>query len=231
MIKEQTKEHTMFSNKIFKKYCSEEWLLIFDSHKQILKIKTNQFIFNEGEPVKGIFFIEKGKVKVLSKMGENNYRIIRLAGQDSILGHRGIHYTKYHFSAETLEDSVLTFIPTNIFLKLLKANPDMALYLINFLASELREAEERLKIMSILDPKKRIALVLLKLIEVFGYSKETPKLLAYTLTRTDIANMANTTYETVIRSLSFLEEKEIIELIGKKILIKDEKKLIKFSNY
>ncbi len=219
----------MFSSKIFKKYCSEEWLIIFETNKQEIKIKANQTIFNDGDPVKGIYLIEKGKVKVLSKMGENNYHIIRLAGHDSILGHRGIHFKKYHFKAETLEDCTFTFIPIDIFIKIIKANPDMAIYLINFLSIELREAEDRMKNLSILDPKKRIASVLIKLIEVFGYLSTRSNLLSFTLKRNDIANMANTTYETVIRSLSYLVEKDLIELIGKQISIKNEKKLREFA--
>lgn len=173
----------MFSTKIFKKYCSEEWMIIFETNKQEIKINANQTVFNDGDPVKGIYFIEKGKVKVLSKMGENNYHIIRLAGHDSILGHRGIHFKKYHIKAETLEDCIFTFIPINIFIKIIKANPDMAIYMINFLSQELREAEDRMKNLSILDPKKRIAIILIKLIEVFGYLDKKSNLLSFTLKR------------------------------------------------
>lgn len=219
----------MFSTKIFKKYCSEEWMIIFETNKQEIKINANQTVFNDGDPVKGIYFIEKGKVKVLSKMGENNYHIIRLAGHDSILGHRGIHFKKYHIKAETLEDCIFTFSPINIFIKIIKANPDMAIYMINFLSQELREAEDRMKNLSILDPKKRIAIILIKLIEVFGYLDKKSNLLSFTLKRNDLANMANTTYETVIRSLSYLSEKGLIELVGKKISIKNEKKLREFT--
>lgn len=219
----------MFSSKIFKKYCSEEWLIIFETNKQEIKIKANQVVFNDGDSVKGIYLIEKGKVKVLSKMGEKDYHIIRLAGHDSILGHRGIHFKKYHIKAETLEDSVFTFIPIEIFIKIIKANPEMAIYLINFLSEELREAEDRMKNLSILDPKKRIAIILIKLIDLFGYSNSKSNLLSFTLKRSDIANMANTTYETAIRSLTFLEEKNLIEGIGKQIAIKNEKRLREFA--
>ncbi|MFN8116046.1 MAG: Crp/Fnr family transcriptional regulator [Bacteroidia bacterium] len=219
----------MFSSKIFKKYCSEEWLIIFETNKQEIKIKANQVVFNDGDSVKGIYLIEKGKVKVLSKMGEKDYHIIRLAGHDSILGHRGIHFKKYHIKAETLEDSVFTFIPIEIFIKIIKANPEMAIYLINFLSEELREAEDRMKNLSILDPKKRIAIILIKLIDVFVYSNSKSNLLSFTLKRSDIANMANTTYETVIRSLTFLEEKNLIEGIGKQIAIKNKKRLREFA--
>lgn len=59
----------------------------------------------------------------------------------------------------------------------------MAIYMINFLSQELREAEDRMKNLSILDPKKRIAIILIKLIEVFGYLDKKSNLLSFTLKR------------------------------------------------
>lgn len=219
----------MFSNKLFKKNCSKEWLPIFDLNKQTIHVKAKQRIFNEGDPVKGIYFIEQGKVKVLSRLNSDEEKIIRLAGNDTILGHRGIHYKKYHISSETLTDTTLTFLPIDTFITIIKANPDMAIYLLNFMTDELRDAEERLKNLLILDPKKRVALILIKLIDSFGYANKNSSLLSFTLTRTDIANMAGTTYETVIRTLSNFESLKLIELIGKEISIKNESKLRLFA--
>lgn len=215
----------MFSNRLFKKYCSKEWLPIFDFNKETIHVKAKQRIFSEGDPVKGIFFIEQGKVKVLSRFNSDDEKIIRIAGNDTILGHRGIHYKNYHISSEALTDTTLTFLPIDIFIKIIKANPDMAIYLLNFMTDELREAEDRVKNLLILDPKKRVALILLKLIDSFGYSAKNAKLLSYTLSRTDIANMAGTTYETIIRTLSNFEDLKLIELVGKEIIIKNESKL------
>src|SRR3989344_1300095 len=206
----------MFSNKLFKKYCSDEWLPIFDINKQTIHVRAKQRIFNEGDPVKGVYFIEQGKVKVLSKFHANDEKIIRIAGNDTILGHRGIHYKHYHISAETLTDTTLTFLPIDIFIKIIKANPSMAVYLLDFIIEELREAEERLKGLLIFDPKKRVALILIKLIDCFGYADKNSNLLSYTLSRSDIANMAGTTYETIIRTLASFEKSKLIEIVGKK---------------
>ncbi len=220
----------MFSNNIFKKYCSEEWLPIFNLNKQTINVSAKERIFNEGDSVKGIYFIEHGKVKVLSKFNSKDEKILRIASSDSILGHRGIHYKHYHISSEALIDTTLTFLPMDIFIKIIKANPDMAIYLLNFMTDELKEAEERMKNLLILNPKTRVALILIKLIDCFGYANENSKLLSFTLTRSDLANMAGTTYETIIRTLSAFEELKLIELVGKEIAIKNEKKLKAFVN-
>lgn len=215
----------MFSNKLFKKYCSAEWLPIFEMNKSTVHVKAKQRIFSEGDPVKGIYFIEEGKVKVLSGFNGKDEKIIRIASNDMVLGHRGIHYKKYHISSEALTDTTLTFLPFNIFLKIIKANPNMAVYLLNFFIEELREAEERMDSLLNFDPKKRVALILLKLIDCFGYLNKKSDLLSFTLSRADIANMVGTTYETVIRTLASFEKLNYIELVGKEIAIKDISKL------
>jgi CRP-like cAMP-binding protein len=213
----------MFSNKLFKKYCSAEWLPIFDLNKSTIHVKAKERIFNEGDLVKGIYFIEEGKV--LSGFNGKDEKIIRIASNDMILGHRGINYKHYHISSEALTDTTLTFLPINIFLKIVKANPNMAVYLLNFFIEELREAEERMDSLLNFDPKKRVALVLLKLIDCFGYINKKSDLLSFTLSRADIANMVGTTYETVIRTLANFEKLKYIELVGKEIAIKDISKL------
>lgn len=215
----------MFSNKLFKKYYSAEWLPIFDLNKSTIHVKTKERIFNEGDLVKGIYFIEDGKVKVLSGFNGKDEKIIRIASNDMILGHRGIHYKHYHISSEALTDTTLTFLPINIFLKIIKANPNMAVYLLDFFIEELREAEDRMDSLLNFDPKKRIAIVLLKLVECFGFADKKSKLLSFTLSRADIANMIGTTYETVIRILANFEKLNYIELVGKEIAIKDISKL------
>lgn len=215
----------MFSSKLFKKYCSTEWLPIFDMNKSTIYINAKQRIFNEGDPVKGVYFIETGKVKVLSRFNGKGEKIIRVAGNDMILGHRGINYKYYHISSEALTDTTLTFLPIDIFLKIIKGNPNMAIYLLNFFIEELREAEDRMDSLLNFDPKKRVALVLLKLVDCFGYANKNSTLLSFTLTRADIANMIGTTYETVIRTLAKFEKLNYIELVGKEIAIKNISKL------
>lgn len=220
----------MFSLKLLTKYCSSESKKLFEKKKQTLFFNEGQRIFNEGEPVKGIYFIEKGRVKVLSKSHDNSEKIIRLASHEMILGHRGLNTKVYPISAETLSESVITFLPVETFTSILKNNNEMAVYIINFLSDELRDSETRMKNLLILDPKSRIAIILMKLVDRFGYKKNTGnKTLSFTLSRTDIANMAGTTYETVIRTLAAFKKDRVIDLIGKEIAIINEKKLIQIA--
>lgn len=217
----------MSSVNLIKKYCAKEWLPIFELNKKVLPFSAKETIFNQGDPVKGIFIIENGNVKVVSNFSDNDRRIIRLATKGMILGHRGINKKFYPVAAETLTDTTVTFIPTEIFLSLFKANPSFAIYILNFMSEELSDIEEALKCLQIPDPKTRVAQVLIKQIKIFGYDKLERKKLSFTLSRTDIANITGLTYETIIRTLSFFEKQKLIELRGKSICIVNEQLLTK----
>jgi CRP-like cAMP-binding protein len=67
--------------------------------------------------------------------------------------------------------------------------------------------------------------VLLLCQSTFGMDRERPTVLAYTLPRRDIASMADTSYESVIRALSDLQQQGIIELVGKEVRIRKGKTL------
>ncbi len=77
--------------------------------------------------------------------------------------------------------------------------------------------------------RERIAETLLMLKEFFGLESDNATINTV-LTRENIGNIAGTTTETAIRTLSDLSKKKTIDLIGKKIKILDVKELIKIAN-
>ena len=210
---------TTFRNNFLYENCSEEWMPIIDQYQVPLFKKKGEAIFSIGEPVKGIYIINKGKAKVVSLFYNNEEHIHRLAGDGKILGHRGMASQYYNISAIALTDISVTFIPNNIFSYLIKTNPSLSSYLIEFFAEDLRKAEEWTKNLMHSDVKNRIAKVLLALIDSFGYDTKNLNKLSYSLSRKDFASMAGVTYETVVRTLKDFEEKKFIKLEGKEIFI------------
>lgn len=219
----------MFSIKKFKKLCTKEELARFDKAKKKLIFESKERIFSQGDPVSGIYFVEKGHAKVLSKGFDGEEKIIRLVSEDMILGHRGLNRKEYLISAEALTSTVLTFLPMNIFLQILNGNPKLCIYLIEFMTEELLDAEIRTNNLLVLDPRTRIAHVLCKSLDTFGYDKLNKSKLSFTVSRSDISNMAGTTYETVIRTLALFNKKKLIRIEGKSLIILDETLLRKIG--
>jgi len=213
---ETCKHYNCFINK----HCSDEWKPIITFNKTSTDYPAGATIFSEGEPVKGIYEIYSGKIKVVSSYGTKMERIVSLATVEQMLGYQGLGGDMiYPVTAITLEKSQVTFIPHDIFYKAVKANPEMALYLVKFYADQLKDAEIRIKQNSELSVKEKVIVAILTIIKSFGFSKQDPSLLSFTPSRKDIASLSDTTYETVIRVLGSLEKENLIKLEGKAIRI------------
>jgi CRP-like cAMP-binding protein len=212
-------------NSFIEKYCTKEWKDFINFHKEIITFKEGEYIFKAEEETKGLYIIDSGKVKITYKQYDGSKRLIRLATNGDILGHRGFGGSwKYPISAYTLEESQISFIPVNIFNTVAKANAEFSYHLMMFFAEELRQSEA---IINHYPVKNLVAKALHDNYRVFGFESEKSTKLSYTLTRKDIASLAGTTYETVVRTLAEFNKKNIINIDGKTIHILD---LIELEN-
>ena len=193
--------------------------------KETRLIKRGKPLFSEGEKVEGIFFIYSGVVKIHVPWADGREMIIRFARSGEIAGHRGLGGNAvYPISATALEDTLACFIP-NEFLELsLKANPSLTYTLMHFYAMELQKAEKKMRELTHMDVKGRIAGALLELAETFGVNEKG--FLALVLTRQDIAAFAGTTYETVFKYFTELTTAGVITTVGKDIKINQPEKLV-----
>lgn len=200
-----------------KQYCSPEWQEFVGFHKIVKEFDEDSLIFNEGEPVNGLYIINTGKVKVYTTETDGKENIVRLAADGEVVGHRGFGGDwVYPVSAKTYEKTITTFIPLNVFNTVAKANAEFTYHLMMFFAEELRNSEQKMMQVPV---KNRIAKAILMNYNVFGADPKDTAKISYTISRKDYASKVNTTYETVIRVLSDLNKEKIIELDGKSIRI------------
>ena len=85
--------------------CGPEILKIVDFHETLKHFKSGDNIFTAGQKVEGLYFIKSGKVKVTREAEKGQERIVRLARDGMILGHRGFDGNwHYPVSAVALTD-------------------------------------------------------------------------------------------------------------------------------
>lgn len=212
-----------------KQFAYPEWWPFISHFKSVYQYKAGEAIIRENDPVKGIFFIYDGKVKVHKQWENNKSYIVRLAKSGDILGHRGYGGELYYpVSATALENSRICFIPNDLFHRLLKTNNALTYKLLMFYAHELQTAERRMRNLAHMSVKNRIADALLMIKEAYGTADDGTTL-NLRLTRKDLAAVAGTTYETVIRSLNKLAGEKAVAVNGKAIQLLDETALQNLS--
>ena len=208
--------------------CLPEWLPAIQAHRKTLTFKKGELIFREGEPVRGIYFVYSGTVKVHKKWGTEKELIIRFARQGEIFGHRGLGQEAiYPISATALEPLNACFIGLEFFRASLKVNQDFMYGLLIFFADELQESERKMRNLAHMQVKGRVAQALITLQEKFGRTQEG--FIQMTLSRQDLASLVGATYETVFRIINELAEEELITLSGKNIAINDAAKLAVYT--
>lgn len=206
------------------RYCSEISTQVAELSKSQSLYKTGQYIFTEGSPVRGIYFIYKGKVKVVTAGIQNREQIVRLASEGHILGHRGYGGEIYPIGAVALQDTTVCFMDNATLKELFDKNPNFTYAMMMFYSQELRKVEKRIKYVSQMTVSERVVESLLYYINTFGYEKGSG-LMNLGLPRKDISALAGTNADQVSRALSELKRMGVLETKGKRIYILNPEKL------
>ncbi|MFQ6121819.1 MAG: Crp/Fnr family transcriptional regulator [Dehalococcoidales bacterium] len=180
--------------------------------------KPDEFVFWEGDAPDYFYVVVEGKIKILKYSSSGKEFIIAFFGSGEMFGEVAVFEGKpYPASAQAVADTKVLAIKKEDFLSFLATRPQVALSIINVLGGRLRVAQSRLKDLAGERVEQRLAMTLLMLSSKLGTTLP--------FTRQEIANMAGTTTETVIRVTSQLKERGIIRSARGKIIILDETKL------
>ena len=201
--------------------------LSLQHEKKLIKKKDD--IYAEGSFPKGIYFINKGKVKTYQSNEQGKELITELYKEGEFFGYLSLLQNEaYTNSAGALEDSEIYLIPKDDFFALMYKNIEVSKKFIEMLSNDLRENEKQLVKLAYNSVRKRVAEALVKLSD--KYKTAGTEKFSMNLSREDLANMVGTATETVIRTLSDFKEEKYIEVAGGTISIINYDKLSHMKN-
>ncbi len=191
--------------------------------------KKKDTIYTEGHYPKGVYFVGKGKVKVIQTSELGKELITELHNEGDFFGYLPLMQNeKYTNTAITLEDAEVYMIPQDDFFALLYKNAAVSRKFIEMLSNNLAETERRLVKLAYNSVRKRVAEALITLSD--KYKKEGEQTFSMKISREDLANIVGTATETVIRTLSDFKEEKYIDLSGSTITILNYDKLAHLKN-
>ena len=210
------------------KALNKEELLKVASCKTSYTIKKGEPLFEEGETINGVYCIKEGFCK-LSKLSTNGKeQIVKLVKSGELLGQRSmVSDEPANLSAVALEDMEVCFIPKSEILNFFNENNQFSLGMMKSICGDLKESDLHVVSMAQKTVKNRLAETLIYLQDTFG--KNADNTLKIQLSREELAGMIGTATESCIRILSEFNKSGLIELVGKKIAIKDLNKLKKVA--
>ncbi|HMO61701.1 MAG TPA: response regulator [Ferruginibacter sp.] len=191
--------------------------------------KKKQVIYSEGNHPTRLYYIEKGKVKTCKTNSDGKEFTVGLYKEGEFIGYLAVlEGTVYKETAEAIDDTDIAIIPVEEFTTLIDSNKAIMQQFIKMLAKDVTEKEEQLLGLAYNSLRKRVADALITLLH--KYRKESSEKFSIQISREDLANIAGTATESLIRTLSDFKSEKLIEINGGSITIINEKKLTDMLN-
>jgi CRP/FNR family cyclic AMP-dependent transcriptional regulator len=224
MLKKEYAPDIMGIQEFMKDSGREDALKSLSEGRNINHYKKKQLIFSEGNHPLRLYFVQKGKVKTFKSNDDGKELTVGLYSVGDFFGYISLlENSIYKETAEAMEDSEVAIIPREDFESLINENPDVAKRFIRMLASNLSEKEEQLLGLAYNSLRKRVADALLTLQK--KYQKPGSEQFSIHISREDLANIAGTATESLIRTLSDFRSEKLIDIRDGNIIILHEKKL------
>lgn len=193
---------------------SEADLLV--SYSNVVHYKKNDVVFKQNTRTSHIMFILSGLVKIYKEGRNDKTIILTIATEGSLIGMLSVFGGDIHqYSASSVENSEIVFVDINIFRQILHGNGKYAEEMMKIISRDGLYIFDKLLSHSHKQLPGRIADVLLFFSEVIYKSN----VFVFPLARRELAEIAGTTKESFIRTLTEFRNDKIIQIDGKKIEI------------
>lgn len=199
------------------------------SDRNINHYKKKQAIYAEGNHPNRLYYIQKGKIKTFKTNDAGKELTVGLFSEGDFFGYTALlEGSVYKETAAAMEDSEVAIIPKEDFEYLLHNSREVTQQFIKLLAKNITEKEDQLVGLAYNSLRKRVADALLAL--QARYRKEPQVNFSMHISREDLANIAGTATESLIRTLSDFKTEKLIEINAGNIVIINEKKLAAMIN-
>lgn len=189
-------------------------------------------LFIEGQQPRGVFVLCTGKAKLYTSSSEGKTVILNLAEAGDVLGlNATISNRPYEITAEMMEPGQANFIARDALLQFLRENGEIALRVAEQLSRNYYSAFEEVSMLGLTSsPSEKLAKLLLSWAADAAKSDDPSPIIKMTLTHEEIAEMIGTTRETVSRLFSEFKKKQLLQLKGATLIIRNKPALEKMMH-
>lgn len=174
-------------------------------NREVRHFRKKDIIFREGEHPRWLYFVERGMVKIFKTSDDGRELIVKMAQPGDFLGFLALFQEDaYPESAAAVEDCSIKLIPKSDFAALVFGNRDVNIRFIKMLANHVAEREQQLIELAYYSVRRRVSSTLVQL-----YDQTQGPL---HLLREDLASLAGTAKETLIRTLTDFKNEGLLEI-------------------
>ena len=180
-------------------------------------------LFIEGQQPRGVFILCTGKAKLSTSSSEGKTIITKISDAGDVLGlNAAISNQPYEVTAEMIEPGQANFIARDALLQFLREYGEVALRVAQQLSRNYFVAYEEIRTLGLAtSPAEKFAKLLLSWVSGKSAANGTYQT-KVTLTHEEIAEMIGTTRETVSRLFSDFKKRQLIQVKGSTLVIRNK---------
>jgi CRP/FNR family cyclic AMP-dependent transcriptional regulator len=202
---------------------SPETVKALDQLKHVTSYPEEALVFVEGQTANGIYIICQGRAKLTTTNAEGKTLMLRIAEAGEILGLNScISGRPQEFTVETLQPCQLAFVSRDQFLRFLNQHGDACLQAAQHLSRDCQSAYNLLRSIALSHSVgEKLARLVLEWAGDQTVASGTIRV-KVTLTHEEIAQLVCSSRESVTRTLSEFKRKNILELKGSTLVVKNK---------
>ena len=203
---------------------SPDALQSFESIKHATAYPKGAVLFVEGQSPRGIFVLCKGQVRLSICSTEGKNLILQVSEPGEVLGLSATVSGKpYELTAETLGPCQVNFVKREDFLRFLKEHSDACFRVAEQLSAKYNSACHQIRDLGLSHSAVgRLAKLLLEWSAKNGETTKAESRLKLVFTHEEIAQMINTSRETVTRLFAELKRRQILQGKASTLLIRNK---------
>jgi CRP/FNR family transcriptional regulator, dissimilatory nitrate respiration regulator len=231
---------------------NEDELNMLKEITRIKKFSKGEIIFFDTEPYRGFYIVLEGLVKIYKISKDGREHILHIIEPNNTFAEVPLfenldiqdtpetdNLFRYPANSMALEDSTeVALIPANTFKILLEQNSSICMKMLSGFSKRLRHLNRHIEELTLMDVTKRtVNFIYFEYINKRKsktgsgkYSeKDAQAFITLNISKNDLASYLGTIIETLSRTFKKLQAEGLIEVEGKKIIIKDLEKLKKLT--
>lgn len=184
-------------------------------YRQQFECPRGTVVFRQGDPVRGVYLIQSGLVKMAASDPGGRSLILGIGRKGDPMGHHGFNSSATHsHTAVAMEDASVCIVEKEHFKRLWDDCIPLRERVFHIMDREMRENRDRLMSMAHRSVRSRIASTLLYICGLYGYA-ENGRGIRVHFDRQDMADHAGTTKEQVSKVLSDFKRKGLVNFRAK----------------
>jgi CRP/FNR family transcriptional regulator, cyclic AMP receptor protein len=189
------------------------------------RLRRGQVVFTTGDRSDTLIVVISGRVKVVVRSADGGELTLTVIQPGGMFGEIGIaDGGPRSADAETLEESRLLFVPSELIQELSSRVPSVAQALMRSIAASLRRLTDAASDLVFLDLPRRVAKVLL------GLPRDDDGVIGQTMSQEELAHQVGGTRQSVNAALRGFERRGWIDVEGRAVTVQQPEALSRFAS-